>query len=260
MPKHKRVFKRVVVISDLHCGHATGLTPPDYQSNFPKWAEAEAEAWRAYIDIMKSLLPIDLLIVNGDLIDGKGGRSGGAEQITTDCRTQAEMARDCLTVVNSKEKIIVRGTPYHVGEDTDWEDIIAGWIHAVKIGDHVWVDVNGLRFNLKHKIGNSSVPYGKGTPLAKEKNWERLWAAQDEGQNADIIIRSHVHAYFQCAEYGWWGCTTPALQGWTKYGARQCSGTIDWGLISFDVHRNGTFVPHTHITRLKAQKVEVVKV
>jgi len=259
MAKHQRHFKRVVVISDMHCGHVTGLTPPDYRSGFPGWAESQEDAWQTYVEIMKGLLPIDVLVVNGDSIEGKGHRSGGTELITTDCQIQSEMARECITVVNSKEKIMVRGTPYHAGEDTDWENIIAGWVHAKKIGDHVWVDVNGLKFNIKHKIGSTTTPYGSGTALGKEKTWERVWGKRDPEQNADILIRSHIHRYYQCAEVDWWGCTTPALQGWTKYGARQCIGTVDWGLIWFDVHRNGSYVAHKEIRTLEAQKVEVVK-
>ncbi len=77
--------KRLVIISDLHCGHRAGLTPPDWQSDFRKnsktqrnkFAELQRELWQFYADTINDLRPVDVLVVNGDAIDGKGSLSGG---------------------------------------------------------------------------------------------------------------------------------------------------------------------------------------
>jgi hypothetical protein len=68
--------------------------------------------------------PFDLLIVNGDATDGKGGRSGGNEQITTDRIKQAKMAAECIDYCKAKKIKLARGTPYHTGHDEDFENII----------------------------------------------------------------------------------------------------------------------------------------
>ena len=93
-----RDFKRVVVISDLHCGHVVGLTHPDFNPSYPRGSERfklavrRRELYKFYTDRMEKLQPIDILIVNGDAIDGKGPRSGSTELLTTDRDEQVEMA------------------------------------------------------------------------------------------------------------------------------------------------------------------------
>ena len=79
-------MKRIAVISDLHCGHVVGLTPPRWQSAVglvgEKIAAMQKTLWDLYTEEMDAIKPIDVLIVNGDCIDGKGKRSGSTELIT----------------------------------------------------------------------------------------------------------------------------------------------------------------------------------
>ena len=44
--------KRVLVLSDLHCGHMLGLTPPDYQNHF---REIQEVGWNFYSSEIKEL-------------------------------------------------------------------------------------------------------------------------------------------------------------------------------------------------------------
>lgn len=51
-----------------------------------------------------------------------------------------------------------------------------------------------------------------------------------------IVGNSHVHYFAHCGESDWAAFTTPALQAyWTKFGTRICTGTVDFGLLWFDV-------------------------
>ncbi len=254
----KTGMKKVVVMSDLHCGHVTGLTHPDCKG-MEEWHGVQDEAWNAFDAILKGIGHIDVAIFNGDLTDGKGGRNSGKELITTDMQTQAMMAVKVIDHINADKVLITRGTPYHVGDDTDWEDMIGREVSADAVKDHLWFSVNGVRFNCKHKIGGTSAPQGKATPILKEKLWEYLWERRDPNQATDILIRSHVHNYTHVGGTGWWGCTTPALQGWTGYGARQCVGTVDWGLLSFDCWDGGLWNKYEHIKQLDSQRVKVLE-
>ena len=75
----KRNFTRVVIGGDKHCGHRVGLTPPDWQSAIlgRKYYNIQRELWKEFTGIMDYLKPIDVLMMNGDAIDGRGERSGG---------------------------------------------------------------------------------------------------------------------------------------------------------------------------------------
>lgn len=256
--------KRVVCISDLHCGHRAGLTPPAWQHRsdhsdveaskmLAKWAKQQQVTWNWFRATMIALRPIDLLIVNGDAVEGKGKRSGGTELITSAQDDQTDMATHCIQVAQAKSYRMTRGTPYHTGEDDDWENIIAKNIGA-KIGDHEWYDVNGLVFDVKHHIGGSSVPYSRATPLGRDGLWNLIWADLQLQPKADVLIRSHVHYCFDCQgiiptqRY----IVTPALQGFgSKYGARRCSGTVNVGFVSFDIESKETWSWQRHLLDLR---------
>jgi len=261
--------KRVVVISDLHCGHRVGLTPPDYQSQVvggssqalsKKFYYIQVELWDRYVRAIKKLQPIDLLIVNGDCIDGRGKRSGSTELIQVDRNKQVDMAVQCIKEANAQNIVIVRGTPYHVGKKEEFEDSIARQVGALKIEDHGWYDVNGLIFDVKHKVGSSSIPHGRATPLSKEALWNLIWAERDEQPRADILIRSHVHYFEYRGDSSVLCMTTPALQGMgSKYGAKECSGTVDWGFVWFDVREGGRYSWNRYVVRVESQKAKALK-
>ena len=85
-------MQRVVAIGDLHCGHATGLTPPGWIANTKgreKIAEVQLRMWDHFSAAIEQLGKIDVCICNGEAIDGKGKRSGGIEQTEPDLERQA---------------------------------------------------------------------------------------------------------------------------------------------------------------------------
>ncbi|MFA5379745.1 MAG: hypothetical protein WC455_28560, partial [Dehalococcoidia bacterium] len=197
MPK-----KRVLVISDLHCGHQVGLTPPGYRmpdeiANQEKFEMVRREVWKYFAAAVKKHRPYDILIINGDCLEGKGIRSGGTELITADRKTQCDIAKKIIEHLDVPVIRMTYGTASHTGTEEDWEDIIAQAVGA-KIGSHEWFQVNGRIIDCKHKISSTQVPYGGLTPLAREIIWNRVWAARNQVPRADILIRSHAHTYEHC--------------------------------------------------------------
>lgn len=242
----QRRGKRVLSIGDLHSGHQVGLTPPGFHPAIDdprqaKFAAVRAEVWGCFATIVDRYRPIDVLICNGDAIDGKGAKSGGTEQISTDRNVQVAIAKACIKFVGAEKVRMTHGTNYHVGPDEDWEtnicaELIAEGIDA-KIGAHEWYDIEGVCFDVKHKIGSSQIPHGRLTALAREILWNRQWAADGKQPRADVLLRSHAHYYEQCHHDGCLGFILPALQGFgSKFGARECSGTVHIGAVVFDVY------------------------
>ena len=259
-------MKRVVVIADLHCGHRAGLTPPEFQYDpdneehiWEKFGKAQRILWDFYSRTIEALKPIHLLIVNGDMVDGKGGKSGGTEQITCDRKIQADMAARCIDLAAAKNIVMTYGTAYHTGDFEDWEDIVADNVGA-KIGSHEWVDVDGLIFDIRHHVGRSVVPYGRLTAPLREQLWSLLWAEIAGYPKSDIIIRSHVHYHVDGQVFGKRAFTTPALQLHTKYGSRRATGTVDVGLMHFDVEKNGEYTWKTHLLELLPVAAQPLKV
>lgn len=260
--------KRVMVISDLHCGHRVGLTPPDYQysskvkdRNMSKSGKLQKEMWKWYKKQLEHLGHIDVLIVNGDAIDGKGKRSGGTELITSDLHIQSDMATECINQVDAKKIFMTYGTPYHTGESEDIEDIIAKNVGASIKGQH-FISVNNTIFDVKHKTGSSNSPHARATAVSRDALWNEIWSNSDNGQpKADIVIRSHVHYYNQSGDHKRLGMTTPALQGFgSKFGVRQCSGIVDIGFVVFDVYGKNKYEFQPYIFTSDLLKSKLTKV
>jgi hypothetical protein len=217
-------------------------------------------------NLLEKYKPFDIGFSLGDSIDGKGSRSGGTEHITVDRNEQSDMAvfvhNRIRDFANDGFKWIgVFGTKYHVSEEggEDWETVVANNAGFEKIGSHEWVNVNGCIFDLKHHVGSSSVPYGRHTPVAKEKLWNTLWAEHDYQPTANVILRGHVHYAAYCGQPGWVAMTVPALMGMgTKYGARYCSGLVHWGITIFEVDNNGRFDFEQIVVTIDNQKAKVI--
>lgn len=258
-----RPFKRIVAMADTHCGHWVGLTPPEWQNLTlaKKYLSFQQEMWQWYAETLAKLKPIDVLLFLGDAIDGKGERSGGTELITTDRTIQAEMAEACIKEAEADHVRMIFGTPYHTGANEDWEKPIAKAL-KVSIKGHDWVDVNGVKFDLKHYIGGSQIPHGRFTAIGKDMLWNLLWSVDGRQEKADIILRAHVHYAVDVGELGLGrrGIILPGLQGYgSKFGIRRCSGRIDIGFVHFDVYGKGKYNWEPHLFESSILKISATK-
>lgn len=239
--------KRILTFGDQHCGHKAGLTPPSWQNRQDKKDPHDAKllrlrkvCWDFYENTIRNEGPFDAVFFNGDAIEGKGERSGGTELITADRNKQVEIAVACVKHVMDKSPkaklVMTYGTPSHTGVEEDYEGNVAKAFDC-KIGSHEWVRVEDVTFDLKHKVGGSGIPHGRFTAPAKERLWNMLWAERNEQPKAQIIIRSHVHYHGWSGDHRGVAMTLPALQAaGTKYGSRQCSGVVDFGLVTWTIN------------------------
>ena len=250
--------KLVVAVSDLHCGHRSGLTPPEWQLNpdnpyDAKWLTIQQKAWDWYRRKRSGLGKPDVLMVVGDVVDGPSSRAAGRDSIRVQRREQVNMGLTCLDMWHAKAVEMVYGTRYHVA---DWEDDICGALgETAHIGAHSWVKVNGVTFDLKHKVGGSQIPHGRATALLRERLWNSEWANAGRQPKADIILRGHVHYCIQAhpivGDKEILCMTLPALQGvGTEYGAEQCTGLVDFGFVWFEITPAGNVTKHIELAVL----------
>jgi len=252
--------KRILIVSDLHCGHRVGLTPPGWQyaegSEWrDKWRAIQAEAWNWWKTTIRRLGPFYAVFAIGDLIDGPGKKSGGTEQLSTDRHEQVDMAIAALRITKATRWAFAWGTPYHVGIEEDWERDVANYFEAqpgsvlVESGDHPFPRVDGVQFDLKHHpLSNPGREWTKANGLEPERITSLVWANENCRPNADIIVRGHVHTYRHLDGFSqgtgrrWDVATLPALQGMgSKYGARRCSKVVNYGLVCVDVYDERTW-------------------
>jgi hypothetical protein len=133
----------------------------------------------------------------------------------------------------------------------DWEDVIAKSLDAEFCKDHAFVDVNGVTFDFKHEVGQTSIPHGKASAINKELLWSMLWAERGLTPKPDILIRSHVHRFHAAMDEDGLRMTTPGMQLWSNYGVRKFSSTISMGFLTFDIEDDGSYKWRPHLLDLQ---------
>lgn len=252
-------MQTVLALGDLHCGSKLGLTPPSWQHR-PDWKSTQMAMWKYFKEGLKRAGKVDVLIVNGDAIDGNGYRSGGIEQSEMDWDRMCEMAVDVINEVGASKVVMTYGTPSHVSNNGTQEEYKIAKEVGAHITGHAYVEVNGITFDIKHKIGSSSIPHGRTAALNKAILWNKLQALEGTQPKADILLRSHVHYFTYTGDATCLAMTLPALQGpGTKYGLEQCEGIVDFGLVWFKIKDDGEYKWDSHTTR-KTMNPSIIKV
>src|SRR5271157_652517 len=164
---------RMLVISDLHCGHLAGLTPPDQWIHGTSFYEQQKKTWNFYINTIKELQPIDILICNGDAIDGKGTKSGGTELITSDRNLQSQMAIECLKQVKAPSNILTYGC------------LTAG--HRILTADLRYIPVENL------KVGDKLLAFDENRDQnTRRRYWKESIVEKNEPKLADNVYKLYL--------------------------------------------------------------------
>lgn len=255
------MVKTIVFISDLHCGSVYGITPEEHFSHYDNYRELQEETWNKYCAIADRWVNPDVLIVNGDCIEGAQTKQGGAELITPDRNVQSDMAVIAINKFRAKNIFMTFGTRYHCSEQAeDFEYVIANKLNA-KIEGRLFLEVEGMTFDIRHKVGSSSIPHGRATSLLRENMWNLIKESEDIGPKVDVIVRSHVHYHIWIEDGKRVMFTTPALQlARGRYGSRECSGKIHWGAIRLTVDNGEIIRKEVNLCSVEGNKPQILKV
>lgn len=244
--------KRILILSDTHCGHPLGITPPrlwvkDEYSALQKityeWLERELDG-----EIVQG---IDMALLNGDLIQG-APHNDTLELITTNFKKQAEIfleVGELLGLQRIKKIRATYGTPAHVTKGFDAEDIVTEGFSIPRPSDTYRFTSNTLQVAARHHGRSSTTPYGQGTQLWKEWVREQLNAVIMETATdaADLIIRSHVHYFLFMEMAKGYALSTPCLQlPGSIFGRRMMPAYYDVGFVVLEIDEHGvpTVVKH----------------
>ena len=220
---------RVLVISDTHVGSRWGLFPDKFRlSTGAKYTPNKGQryllrCWRAMQDDLAG--DIDILILNGDIINGPNPKENARDQIEQDPDWQVRAAVELLTplVARAGQVYATQGSPYHAGEGAQWDEAVAHALGAVpdEAGHQAWdwllLDVEGVLLDVAHH--QSVVMRYVTMPLEREQQFDQMIAAH-KGGSADLIIRSHAHRYVEANVELQRSVATAAWQLQTRYARR----------------------------------------
>lgn len=256
MPKHKRKTRapvHMVAMGDIHAGHKYGLRPR-YTLCETEVVQRQMTDW--YYKTMRDVQSrgaVDILVVNGDCVEGPGKKQTIAHA-TTDVEEQIKWAGDLIAPWEAKKIYMTRGTPYHVTTCIEAENILAENLDA-EIHNCVRLSVCGKVFDFRHHTGKTSIPYGQGTLIAKRAMWVLLKRALEGRQLADVVVRSHVHEYCVVDTPMGIAMTLPALQIGDEVYGRSFESWYHVGLLEFWI-TEASIAYEKHILKLTAESQE----
>ena len=210
MSEHR--INRIGIVADLHCGsrfglrHNPKLTDP-YTTKSDIWL---SECWKRMIKVWPEL---DLLILNGDLIDGTQRKSEGVGLITTNLDEQTEIAIQCLKplVAKAKKVIRMRGTSYHesfqgplstldVTFGINKPDRDKAFVRDIYLDGSPKNEKDAVVLNVKHNPEGQRTLY-LGTTMDRETRWSVLSEAANAMPKSSFIVRSHIHFAADFTDY-----------------------------------------------------------
>ena len=250
-------FKSIVVIADIHDGNINAVCTPSaarYIRHPRKRALQKKlyEAWK-YCQTQLTKPDIDLLIVNGDAIDGDNRKDLGSEVWTTSMIEQINDVVELISDYSYQNVIVTTGSGYHVKRGADpYEEILAEKLarnekdgelgrylrHDIlpkyftqvqkntrvdnvlyRYTDYKWrfKALNEV-FSITHHVSHSKVEFYRSTPLAREMVTSELDASKySPDERPTILIRSHTHYYCMLDFSASTGIITPAWKFADEY-------------------------------------------
>ena len=216
----------MVLVGDIHAGSRSAICVPEMEmegGGHFRHSAAQAGLYDAWCSLAKEWAKPDILIVNGDAIEGQARKESGAPCWSTDLDDQIECARRLIEMFKGNKTYIIEGTGYHtdaggkslehhLGERLNSEKIGSG--NSNRAATELFLNVGGITIHAAHHVSIGTGWY-KTTPLARELVFALL--NESDFHKVDLIVRSHVHYFCGVEFHRQRGYTLPCWQLRTKY-------------------------------------------
>lgn len=218
---------RIRVVSDLHVGSSVGLWPPgmvdDDGRKYPqnKW---QRYLWRCWVHLWTNAPAPDLVVANGDLIDGpdrRGSYSSGSVTASLDLQ-QLALVEVLRLATKPGRWYCIRGTAYH---EPDRLGLVAELLGARKtraaelVPQELYYRRYGHTIEFRHHPSGHATLY-RGTSLNREIVRVILAAYRRKAPDARLVVTSHEHQYGMLQDCETTAVSTPAWQLRSPYAHR----------------------------------------
>jgi hypothetical protein len=213
---------RIRIHADLHVGSKWGLWPPgvtdDDGQAYPQSAAQEL-LWHWWLRIAQEAPRPDLVVLNGDLLDGPGWRGAPGDLLTGSMDLQQRALVEVLRpVVRPGTWYCVAGTQYH---EPDRLGVVAEALGAApgpngeRVLDHLWLECRGLRILCMHHPDGRG--WYQGTGMDRDAMLAVLQASLGRMPLPDVIVESHLHMHAYAYVHRRLVVRTPGWQLQTRY-------------------------------------------
>lgn len=257
--------KILIPSGDFHIGNKGSLTLPEVilNADIPSKKEVISanETQKNIIKIWEGLCDRyhkpDLLILNGDIVDGRNYHESGLGLWTTDVNQQAETFAELISWLKPRKIIGTSGSPYHSERNPCMDAIAirrcrtAGGKKAIFRQGYVSANINGCRVHAMHKttISKSTWQY-RATPIARSLVLAEL--AKDTYGHYNVILKSHVHWFAYVGFSSYLGMVLPCWKAYDPFGDTNIEfNDPAVGYVVFEIEDDGKFTFDFDITHFK---------
>lgn len=220
--------KTLIVVGDCHVGSTHAIWPEGgtvagggtVALNAPQqWLWTH---WLQMLDTIGRLPQRPILVLNGDLLQGRNAKDGALVSNNIACQTAAALRLLEPLVLLCERVYCVRGSEWHGGRCDEDVERLAERLEAVpdpQTGeysrDHLWLDLDGAVVHVKHQISVTSLLQSEATaPMRDLANAlvALVMAYGTDAPNLRAIVRSHRHRALCLEKNGRWALTVPSWQ------------------------------------------------
>ena len=228
------MVKKVLIVNDLHCGSIYGLGVPNfcglsgYTLPFTETNRFLYDRWNQMINAVGA---VDLVIANGDLVEGLNKKRNGEETLTPFIKDQSNMAANLLGRITTGEYAFTGGSGYHTGQDTNGDQEVCDKLGGTWFGTDGTIEIEDIKLHVRHVGQHSKIPHSRATGLLFD-----FLIASLQGDNTNIFIRSHTHKFVYAGIHNRLGMTTPCWKGVDAFIRTKSMEKTDcgWVLITVD--------------------------
>jgi hypothetical protein len=179
--------------------------------------------------MIRSVGRVDILIINGDIIEGENYKERGTGVISTNLHAQSVTATILIQMIEADQIYVTNGSKYHVGQ-TSGDQIVCDMVGGTWLGEHQFIKIEDIIVHARHKANYSSVPYSRCTAQRKE-----AMIMKSQGTNVDIYLRSHTHRFNFSGDSNDLTINTPCWKGLDDYMNKGSQEMPDNGYVLLEI-------------------------
>lgn len=244
--------RRVLPLSDLHVGSRYGLWPDGMTEEDPQTGEFSPlpptqtnqkirEHWNKMLKSIEKAPP-DIVVWNGDLIEGEQDHEKGKGLITRSIDKQCEGAEKMIQAVRDVAPDTVfyftAGTGYHQRSNGESADRYLARQFDAEFGNELVIEECGIRIFARHVISSSMSTWQyMATAPGRDHMLLYLNKAPEKYGDIDAAIFSHRHQFVNVQFGSGMALVTPCWQSKTPYASvkKGIVGVPDIGWIVLNV-------------------------
>lgn len=249
-----KLGKKVLFLGDLHGGSNVGMSTDEMYNedgNLIHQNSVQKAISKQFYKMIDDVGRVDLLVLNGDMVEGVNYAEDGVGNWTNDMDIQVANISDVIKDIKFRRCVGTTGSRYHTGSNpTNDKRVVerVGGTYMKEISN----TINGVRIYATHKAMCHKNKQTRPSAITMSMVASEI-NSMDFGK-CDIIVHNHTHQYAAVDLGKCIGFLGPCYKGRDDFAIKSVSPLSfnpSIGYILVDIDTDGTFSWYKDIITLK---------